>query len=124
MILKLNDTPDTLVAFVACEEITKADFDNVVLPAADELVLRTGKLNYLLVVADTIKKWSLDLRLKEAMPALTRWNRAAIVTDADRIQWLTVLFRSIVPVELRAFTHSEIDQAINWVSGRTNLCRV
>lgn len=118
MILRLNDTPDTMVAFVACEEITKEDFDTVVLPAVDELVERTGKLNYLLVVADTIKKLTLDVRMSEAMLGFTTWNRAGIVTDAERTPWLQDLFNRIVPVEFRVFPHTQIDQAINWVGER------
>lgn len=115
MILKLNDTPDSMVAFVACEEITKEDFDTVVLPAVHELVERTGKLNYLLVVADTIKKFTLDVSMKDAMVGFTTWNRAGIVTDAERTPWLIDLFNSIVPVEFKVFSHNQINQAVNWV---------
>jgi hypothetical protein len=115
VILKLNETPETLVAFVACEEITREDFDKVVLPAAHELVQRTGKLNCLLVVADTIKKLTLDLRMREAMPQLTLWNRVGIVTDRGRISWLTALFHKLIPVEFKAFEHHQIEQAVKWV---------
>jgi|SRR5688572_23658716 hypothetical protein len=115
MILKLNQIPDTLVGFVACDEVTKEDFEKVVIPAAAELVQRTGKLNYLLVVANTVKKRGLGMGMNAVMPALTRWNRAGIVTDVERMPWLTELFRKIIPVEFRVFEHNDIKRAVKWL---------
>ena len=50
MIKTLNNIPANMVGFIASEEVTREDFEEVVLPAATALVNRQGKLNYLMVI--------------------------------------------------------------------------
>ncbi len=124
MIKELKDTPNTMVGFVASDEVTKADFDKVVLPAVNELVQRTDKLNYLLVVNTPLKNFTIGAWLRDAMLGLNninKWNRAAIVTDTDGIKWFTELFSKVVPGEFKGFNHSELDRAINWVGEQNGI---
>ncbi|NOT73342.1 MAG: STAS/SEC14 domain-containing protein [Cyclobacteriaceae bacterium] len=118
MIEELKDTPNTMVGFKASGEITKEDFDKIVLPAVAELVQRTGKLNYLLELDTKLSNFTLGAWLKDAMLGLnnlTNWNRAAIVTDSEKIKTFTEVFSKIVPGEFRGFPHDELDEAIKWV---------
>lgn len=113
-----------MVGFVASDEITKEDFDNVVLPAVNELVKRTDKLNYLLIVDTQLKNFTLGAWLKDAMLGLnnlTKWNRAAIVTDSEGIQGFTQLFSKVMPGEFKAFNHSELDEAICWAGEQNGI---
>ena len=100
MIEELKDTPNTMVGFRATGDITKEDFDHVVLPAVAELVKRTDKLNYLLVLDTAIKNFTIGVWLKDAMLGLNnlgKWNRGAIVTDSEGINAFTGLFSQVVP---------------------------
>lgn len=118
MITELKDTPNTMVAFRATHDVTKEDFDKIVLPAVDELVQRTDKLNYLLVVDTQLKNFTIGAWMRDAMLGLNninKWNRAAIVTDTEGIKSFTGIFSKVVPGEFRGFTHDELDEAINWV---------
>lgn len=118
MIEELKDTPNTMVGFRATGDITKEDFDQIVLPAVAELVKRTDKLNYLLVLDTAIKNFTIGAWLKDAMLGLNnlgKWNRAAIVTDSDGINAFTGFFSKVVPGEFRGFNHHELDEAIKWV---------
>ena len=117
MIKELKDTPNTMVGFIASDEVTKEDFDKVVLPAVNELVKRTDKLNYLLVVDTPLKNFTIGAWLRDAMVGLNninKWNRAAIVTDSEGIKWFTELFSKVVPGEFKGFSNSELDRAISW----------
>lgn len=116
MIEELKDTPNTMVGFRATGEITKADFDTIVLPAVYELVKRTDKLNYLLVLDSALKNFVIGSWLKDAMLILNnigKWNRAAIVSESDDLN--TDIFNKVVPGEYKAFTHAQLAEAITWV---------
>ena len=115
MIQELKDTPNTMVGFRATGEITKEDFDSIVLPAVHELVKRTDKLNYLLVLDTALKNFTIGTWLKDAMLILNnigKWNRAAIVSDCDDIN--TDIFSKVVPGEYKTFAHDKLDKAIIW----------
>lgn len=118
MIQEMKDTPNTMVGFRAVGDITKEDFDKVVLPAVAELVQRTGKLNYLLELDTQLKNFTIGAWLKDAMMGLnnlTNWNRAAIVSHSDTLNTFTDMFSKVVPGEFRGFKHDDLTAAINWV---------
>lgn len=113
-----------MVGFIATDEVTKEDFDKVILPAVQELVQRTDKINYLLVVDTPLKNFTIGAWLRDAMLGLNninKWNRAAIVTDVEGIQWFTELFSKVVPGEFKGFNHNELDRAINWAGEQNGI---
>lgn len=119
MIKQLKDTPNTMVGFRATKEVTKEHFDTVVLPAVAELVQRTDKLNYLLIVDTPLKNFTIGAWMKDAMLGLNnlnKWNRAAIVSDSENIRTFTDAVSKVVPGEFRGFEHSELEEAIKWTS--------
>lgn len=111
-----------MVAFRATGEVTKEDFDQIVLPAVAELVQRTDKLNYLLVLDTPLKNFTLSAWIKDALLGLnnlTKWNRCAIVSDSDGINSFTNLFGKVMPGEFKGYKPEQLDEAINWVSEET-----
>ena len=122
MITELKDTPNTMVGFIVTDEVTREDFNSIVLPAVDELVKRIGKLNYLLVLDTQLKNFTMGAWLTDAMLGLNninKWNRAAIVTNSEGIKSLTEIFSKVVPGEFRGFSHEQLDEAIRWVGEQT-----
>jgi hypothetical protein len=117
MIRELKDTPNTLVGFVATNKVTKHDFDKIVLPAVNELVKRTDKLNYVLVVDTPSVTATMTTWMKDAMKNLNnlgKWHRVAIVSDFTGVKTLRAVFRDTVPGEYKGFEQRELDQAIVW----------
>jgi hypothetical protein len=122
MIQELKDTPNTIVAFRASNDMTREDFDSVVLPAVAELVGRTDQLNYLLVVDTPLRNFTFGDWMKDAMLGLNnlqKWNRAAIVSESEGTRYFTGLFSIIMSGEFKGFSHAELQTAIRWVSGST-----
>lgn len=118
MIQELKDTPNTMVGFRAVGEITKEDFDKVVLPAVAELVKRIDKLNYLLILDTPIKEFTFGAWMSDAMLGLnhmTKWNRVAIISDSSSILSFTEIFSKVMPGEFRGYEPSQLQEAINWV---------
>ena len=118
MIEELKVSPNTMVGFRTTGEITKKDFDQVVLPAVTELVNRTDKLNFLLVIDEAVNAFSIGMWLNESMHSLNiveNWNRAAIVSHSGGIKEFTGVFSKVSNGEFRGFRHNELGDAILWV---------
>ena len=116
MIEELKDTPNTMVGFRVRGSASRADFDKIVLPAVAELVNRTDKLNYLLIVDDPTEGGVFASWLEEAMTDLNnhrKWNKGAVVTSATHFDRIAA--GKTTPGEFKTFSHTAIDQAIDWV---------
>lgn len=59
MIEQLNDTPNTIAAFRASGEVTREDFESVVIPVVNQVVKKTGRLDYLMVIDTPLKNFPL-----------------------------------------------------------------
>ena len=116
MIEELKDTPNTMVGFRVKGSATREDFNTVVLPAVAELVKRTDKLNYLLIVDDPVESDVIASWLEAAMADLNnhkKWNKGAVATRAYNFDRLHT--KKMTPGEFKTFSNTEVDQAIDWV---------
>lgn len=123
MIHYLPDLPSNIVGFKAVGEITEKDFSENVLPKVKALIEKTDQLNYLLVLETSIKNFTVGAWMQDAMMGikhLTKWNRAAIVSDIEAIRSFTNFFSYLMPGEFKGFEHNDLEKAIEWVSGKTN----
>lgn len=119
MIHYLQNLPANIVGFKATGEITEKDFAETVMPKVKELIDKTDKLNYLLVLETSLENFTIGAWMKDAMMGikhLTKWNKAAIVSDVEGIRNFTNFFSYLMPGEFKGFEHSELQKAIDWVS--------
>lgn len=123
MITVIENLPKNMVGFKAEGNITEADFNDIVMPHVKRFIEETNKLNYLLVLDTSIKNFSAGAWFKDAVMGikhLTKWNRAAIVTDVNGIRIFTEIFSVLMPGEFRGFEHKDLQSAIDWVSEKTS----
>jgi hypothetical protein len=119
MIQHLQDLPLNIVGFRAIGEITEQDFTETVMPKVKALIDKTDKLNYLLVLDTSVKNITIGAWMQDAMMGikhLTKWNKAAIVTDEESVRNFTNFFSYLMPGEFKGFEHEQLNEAINWVS--------
>ncbi len=119
MIKHLQNLPANIFGFKAIGEITEKDFTDTVMPKVKALIDKTDKLNYLLVLETSEKNFTIGAWMKDAMMGikhLTKWNRAAIVTDVEAIRNFTDFFSYLIPGEFKGFEHKDLQEAIDWVS--------
>ncbi len=119
MIQKISSLPENIVGFRAVGEVTKDDFDQIVFPAVDEIVEKTGQLNYLLVIDTSLENFTAGAWIKDAILGiknLTKWHRAAIVSDSEAIKKFTDFFSVLIPGEFKGFDHENLQHAIDWTS--------
>lgn len=123
MIQYMDDLPSNIVGFKAIGEINESDFEDTVMPKVKELIERTDKLNYLLVLETSVTNFTLGAWMKDVtmgIKHLTKWNRAAIVSDVDAIRKFTDFFSYLMPGEFKGFEHKDLQVAIDWVAGKTD----
>ncbi len=119
MISQIENLPYNLVGFKATGEINEKDFTETVMPCVKALIEKTDKLNYLLVLQTSVKNFTVGAWMKDAMLGikhLTKWNRAAIVSDVEAIRNFTNFFSYLMPGEFKGFEHKNLQQAIDWAS--------
>ncbi len=118
MIQQITDLPENMVGFRASGEVIKDDFD-IVLQKVEEIVIKTGKLNYLLYLETSPANFTIGAWVKDGLLGvqnLTKWNRAAIVSDSEIVKKFTDVFSDIMPGEFRGFEMDDLQHAIDWTS--------
>ncbi len=117
MITTILEAPENVAAFSATGEVTREDFENLVIPHVKKKVEQFNELNYLLYLDTdldnfTAGAWFQDLLL--GMKNLTKWNRAAIVTDKEGVQNFTDAFSVLMPGEFKSFPKENLYNALYW----------
>lgn len=119
MIEILTDVPENVAGFRAVGEVTGDDFKTVVLPVVDKVVIEYGELNYLMIIDTPLSNWTYGAWVQDALlgvQELTKWNRAAIVTDSEGLNRFTDIFSILVPGVFKGFLPEELPMAVNWVA--------
>ena len=119
MITLLTDAPSNVVAFRATGEVTKDDYDKVVIPAIDALVAKQDSINFLLIVDTAMKNFTIGALLKDlgvGLKHFTKWHKMAIVSEEAGVIKFTDYFSYIAPGEAMGFNHNQLDVAKEWVS--------
>ena len=123
MIEKLNNLPQNVAAFRATGEVTKDDYTQVVIPQVSQLVESTGKINFLLLLDTDVSNFTAGAWMHDALLGLkhlTKWNRAAIVSDSESVIKFTNAFSLAAPGEFKGFKKSDFEHAVQWVSEQTD----
>lgn len=117
MITILNDAPENVAAFNATGEVTKEDFENLVIPYVKNKVEQFDELNYLLYLDTDLSNFTMGAWLQDALLGIkniTKWNRAAIVTDEEGVQNFTEIFSVLMPGEFKSFPKENLYNALYW----------
>ena len=123
MIQQIHNLPDNMVGFRSSGEVTKEDFE-IVHEKVAKLVEKTDKLNYLLYLEDspagfTVGAWMSDAIL--GIKNITKWNRAAIISDSETIDKITAVFSKVMPGEFKVFQKNDLERAIDWTSEKIDV---
>ena len=117
MITIINDAPENVAAFNATGDVTKEDFENLVIPHVKNKVEQFDELNYLLYLDTDLNNFTMGAWLQDALLGiknLSKWNRAAIVTDKEGVQNFTDIFSVLMPGEFKSFPKENLYNALYW----------
>jgi hypothetical protein len=124
VIERLDGMPTGVVGFRFAGEVSRHDYEDVLIPALQEAFESGEPLRCFCQVGPGFKGYEAgamweDLKTgaKYGIGHLSDWKRMALVTDVDWIRHLSALFGWMAPGELRLFELDEIEDAKSWVAG-------
>jgi hypothetical protein len=118
MIELLGNFPDNVIALSCKGQVTKEDYDGILVPAILKALKRHDKIRLLYKTSpdfsgyDAGAMWE-DLKIGLEHP--TRWERVAVVTDVDWIVQMMRLFSFLWPCPTKLFSSPETAQAYGWI---------
>lgn len=117
MITVLFDIPENVAGFKATGEVTKEDFENLVIPHIKAKVNTFDELNFLLYLDTELENFTAGAWFQDILVGLknlTKWNRAAIVTDNKSVQNFTDIFSVLMTGDFTSFPKEDLENAIFW----------
>ena len=119
MLALIHDLPSNVVGVKATGVVSKEDYENVLLPALDELYKRTGAVSLLLQLETELHNYTTGAWIEDAKTGLkyfAKWKKVAIVSRSKRVKWFTDTFGLLVPGIYRGFMLTDLVEAKRWVS--------
>lgn len=119
MIRFLNGFPEGVIAAVGEGRVTRADYDEVLIPKVKERLAHPGQIRLYYELGSQFAGIDADAvfeDFKVGMEYLARWERVAVVTDARWIQLALGAFRFLMPGKLRLFDTNHVAEAREWIT--------
>lgn len=119
MLQFLNNLPENTVGLEVEGEVTKDQYDSVVVPKMEELAKRQGEINYLIILKSGIDSFTAGVwwdDFKMAIKHFNKWKKVAIVSDQSTVRTVTNLFGFTFPGEHRLFQTSQLEEAKSWLA--------
>jgi SpoIIAA-like len=120
MIENIEAFPDNVIALVAKGQVTKKDYQEVVIPRVESALKKHTRVRLYYELGSQfsgIDPGAMWEDLKVGVEHLTRWERVALVTDLDWIRHMVNAFRFIMPGQLRVFPTAQAAEARAWILG-------
>jgi SpoIIAA-like len=120
MIERLEGFPDNVVALAGKGQLTKKDYEEVLIPAVEGAFKKHAKVSLYYELGpqfsgiETGAAWE---DFKEGVRHFFQWEKMAVVTDVEWIRRAINGFGVFMPGELRVFPNREAAAARTWVTG-------
>ena len=119
MIEILRGFPTNVVAIACHGQVTKKDYEDVLIPALEKALQSHDKIRMLYEVGSDFAGYDAGAALedfKTGMEHVMRWERVAVITD---IEWITAavkVFGIFLPGALRVYSSADAAQARLWIT--------
>jgi hypothetical protein len=117
MIEQLQGFPENVVAFRGRGQVTKADYLSTVIPAVEKVLAGHDRVRLYYELNADFAGIDADAILEDfkiGMQHLTRWERAAVVTDVPWIAHAVSLFSFLMPGAMKVFATKDTERARSW----------
>jgi hypothetical protein len=115
----IEGLPAPVVGLRVSGEVTREDYERVLLPAVAAMREGHEKIRLLYVLGDDFESYSAGAMWEDAKlgaHSLLAWERIAVVTDAEWIRHLFAAFRWMMPGEIRVLGMDREDEARAWIA--------
>jgi hypothetical protein len=119
MIRRLDQMPPGVLGFEAVDDVEKSDYQDVLIPAIDEVLATGAKVRLVYVLGHEFDEYESDAAFEDLKLGLkhpTAFERIAVVTDAKWAGPAIKLFSILWPGQAKAFALNELDAAKAWAA--------
>jgi len=119
MIELLRGFPDNVVAIKCHGEVTRKDYDTVLVPAVEKALTSHDKIRLLYEAGpefDGVDAGAAWEDFKVGMEHFSRWERIAVITDVTWISLATRLFSIFLPGTIRIYPTADAAKARLWIT--------
>lgn len=119
MMEMLQGFPDNVLAVKASGDVTKQDYIEVLIPAANAAFHRHAKLRVYFETDADFKGMDAGAMWEDitySIGHMTQWDRIAVVTSVDWIKYVVNLFGFFMLCPVKVFPPSETARARVWIS--------
>lgn len=119
MIELLKGFPDNVVAIACHGEVTRQDYDAVLIPAVEKALKAHDKIRLLYEVGPDFASYDAGAAwedFKVGMEHYSRWERVAVITDVEWIKLAMRLFSVFLPGAMRVYPSAEAAKARLWIT--------
>jgi hypothetical protein len=119
MIELLRGFPDNVVAIKCHGEVTRKDYDTVLVPAVEQALASHDKIRLLYEAGpefDGVDAGAAWEDFKIGMEHFSRWDRVAVITDVAWIGLATRLFSIFLPGAIRIYPTADAAKARLWIT--------
>lgn len=120
MIERLEGFPDNVVALAGKGQVTKKDYEEVLIPAVEAAFKRHDKISFYYELGPEfsgIEAGAAWEDFKEGVRHFLQWEKMAVVTDVEWVRRTINGFGVFMPGQLRVFPNSEAAVARTWLTG-------
>lgn len=121
MIALLKDFPPNVVALTASGEVTREDYEKVLVPAVECALAQHEKVRlYYQIGSDFtgMDPGAMWADTKVGMGHFLRWERIAMVTDVEWIRLSLTAFGFLMPAQVKVFALAEAEKAREWIAAK------
>ncbi len=115
----LDGYPDDVIAFRAEGDITREDYEETLIPLAQEKIKTHKKIKLLYWIGEGFESFSAGAMWDDARFGLSHFSdfsKIAVVSDVDWIRTSVKVFAPLMPATVQVFHNAEIDDAKEWIS--------
>ena len=119
MIETLEGFPDNVVAVSGKGQVTRDDYETVLIPTVEGKLASHQKLRLYYQIGPSFEGMdpgAVWTDMKVGLEHLNRWERVAVVTDVDWIRNTMRFFSFMIPAEMRLFSVAQGDEARSWIT--------
>lgn len=115
----LDGYPDNVIAFRAVGEITRENYEETLIPLAEEKIKAHKRIKLLYWIGEGFEKFSAGAMWDDARFGLTHlgdFSKIAVVSDVEWLRQSVKFFAPLIPAPVQVFHNAEIEDAKRWIS--------
>lgn len=119
MFKMIEGLPDNVLGIEASGKVTQEDYTKNLIPHADEMMKKHGKIGLLYIVGSEFNGFELAALWEDMAYGMKHWSdvsHIAMVTDEPWMKSVAAMFAPLFPGEMRHFPLAEREKAQIWIA--------